>query len=164
MRLFHVSDRPDIGRFEPRVAADGALKVWAIEERTLANYLLPRDCPRVCARPGPETAAADLALLDGAPAVVAIEAVWLERVRSARLFVYDMPPASFALEDRIAGYWTSTTTVEPASTRTLTDLPERIAERGARLSALPSLWPLHDRVAASSLDFSMIRMRNAARR
>jgi hypothetical protein len=105
-----------------------------------------------------------VALLDGASAIVAIEAVWMKRVQAAVLHLYEMPPGSFAPEDRIAGYWTSAEAAVPLGSETITDLPRRVAEHGARLIALPSLWPLHDRIASSSLDFSMIRMRNAAPR
>jgi hypothetical protein len=161
VRLFHVSEEPDIARFEPRPAADGVLKIWAIEERTFCNYLLPRDCPRVCFRATPGV---DASLLEGAEAIVAIEAGWLARVQTTALHRYEMPADDFALEDRIAGYWTSISVVTPLSVTALTDLPTRIAEAGARLVVLPTLWPLHDRVKTSGLDFSMIRMRNAAPR
>jgi hypothetical protein len=36
-----------------------------------------------------------------------------------------------------------------------------LLRRGVELRFVPSLWPLHDAVAASSLRFSIIRMRNA---
>lgn len=163
MKLFHISEEPGIARFEPRVIGDGAPRVWAIEQRTRCNYLLPRDCPRVCFRPAADEGG-DISLLEGAPVVVAIEAVWRERVETTALYRYDMPAGSFALEDQVAGYWTSPSAVVPWAVETLTDLPARIAEAGAKLIALPSLWALHDRVKASGLDFSMIRMRNAAAR
>ena len=52
VRLFHVSDDPQISNFEPRLIKDPNLgpngkMVFAINERMLPNYLLPRDCPRV---------------------------------------------------------------------------------------------------------------------
>jgi hypothetical protein len=164
MRLFHVSETPGIARFEPRPAADGALKVWAIEQRTLSNYLLPRDCPRVCFRPGSASDPAELALLEGAGAIIAIEAGWVERVSGARVFVYQMPVEGFGLEDETAGYWTSRGAVVPSGCVEVGDLPARIAETGARLVVLDSLWALHDRVRESGLAFSMIRMRNAQAR
>jgi hypothetical protein len=164
MKLFHVSETPGISRFEPRPAADGALKVWAIEQRTLSNYLLPRDCPRVCFRPGKATDPGDLALLEGAAAIIAIEAKWVERARGMTLFVYDMPAAGFGLEDDNAGYWTSGGAVVPGGCSEVADLPAGIAEAGARLIIRSSLWPLHDRVRDSGLAFSMIRMRNAGPR
>ncbi|MDB5538726.1 MAG: hypothetical protein JWQ89_453 [Devosia sp.] len=72
--LFHVSERGNIDVFVPRLAADGEAKVWAIEARTIVNYLLPRDCPRVTFRKGHGSSPADLALLEGAEAVITIEA------------------------------------------------------------------------------------------
>ena len=52
-RLYHVSDQPGIPLFEPRPVRAGHPRgdlppvVWAVGERLLHNYLLPRDCPRV---------------------------------------------------------------------------------------------------------------------
>jgi hypothetical protein len=164
MKLFHVSETPGITRFEPRPAKDGIAKVWTVEARTLSNYLLPRDCPRVCFRQGNATDPSELALLDGAGAIIAIEAAWLDRLRTTTLFVYDMPNAGFALEDDTAGYWTSRDIVVPIGWAEVGDLPARIAETGARLVTVGSLWPLHDQVRDSPLAFSMIRMRNAGPR
>lgn len=163
--LFHVSDRGDIERFAPRTLNGGPPRVWAIDAAHLCNYLLPRDCPRVAFRAGPDSLPADVSrLLAPHRRVVAIEAAWHERVHAATVFVYELPPEPFALSDANAGYCTSPTPVTPLSRRVLTNLPERLAEHGAALIVQPSLWPLHDEVAASSLAFSMIRMRNAAPR
>jgi len=164
MKLFHVSETPGIARFEPRPAADGVAKVWAIEQRTLSNYLLPRDCPRVCFRAGAATDPSELGLLEGADAVIAIENAWVSRVRAATLWVYDMPEGGFALEDSTAGYWVSHEAVVPTGCVAVADLPTRLAETGVRLIGLHSLWGLHDRVRDSALAFSLIRMRNAAPR
>ena len=54
-RLFHVSDVSGIQVFEPRMSRTGEALVWAIEESKLANYLLPRDCPRVTFYAKPDT-------------------------------------------------------------------------------------------------------------
>ncbi len=164
MKLFHVSQTPGIARFEPRPAADGVAKVWAIEQSTLSNYLLPRDCPRVCFRAGAATDPAELALLEGADAIIAIEAAWLSRVRTATLYVYDMPEGGFSLEDATAGYWVSHEAVVPTGCVQVDDLLTRLAETRIRLIGLDSLWPLHDQVRDSALAFSLIRMRNAAPR
>ena len=164
--LFHLSDRPDISIFRPRPSdyTDSAV-VWAISETHLANYLLPRDCPRVTFRAAPDSTPADVdALLGADRAVVAIEAGWLAGVRTAALHRYAMPQETFTLHDPDAGYWLSRAPVIPAGIETLSDLPTAIAAQGATLRVLPSLWPLHDAVQASSLTFSMIRMRNAAPR
>ena len=54
-RLFHVSERPGIARFEPRLppTANAAVRtpvVWVVDEAHLPNYLVPRECPRVAFR------------------------------------------------------------------------------------------------------------------
>lgn len=164
MQLFHLSDDPDVGVFHPRPSGytEGAV-VWAIDETRLVNYLLPRDCPRVCFRAGPRSAPSDLArFLGAAPVVIAIEAAWLGRLQAARLYCYAMPAQTFRLHDAGAGYWVSDERVTPEGVELLTDLPAALAARGVELRVLPSLWALRDAVAASSLVFSMIRMRNAA--
>jgi hypothetical protein len=162
--LFHVSDRFDIARCEPRSIGDGPPLVWAVDADHLVNYLVPRDCPRVCFRARPESSEADRALLDGAFSVVGIEAAWEQRVLSSRLAVYTLPNPSFESADETAGYWTSRVAVEPKRCEALSDLPAEIELRHGRLVVVPSLWPLFDRVEASSLKFSMIRMRNAQAR
>lgn len=164
MTLYHVSDSAGITHFEPRVIGDGPPLVWAIDADHLCNYLLPRECPRVCFRAGPLSTTEDVALLDGAGIVIAIEGVWDERVGTGSVAVYEMPVEGFVLTDATAGYWTSPAPVMPTGVRTVTDLPAELAARGVRLLVLPSLWKLADRVKTSSLDFSLIRMRNAGPR
>jgi hypothetical protein len=161
--LYHVSDSPGITRFEPRAIGDGPPLVWAIDADHLCNYLLPRECPRVCFRTGPRSTAEDVTLLDGARITIAIEAAWDERVRTASVAIYEMPAEGFVQTDATAGYWTSADPVTPVGVRTVGDLPAELAVRDARLLVLPSLWELADRVKTSSLEFSLIRMRNAGK-
>jgi Family of unknown function (DUF6886) len=164
--LFHISEEPDIARFEPRASqyADGLI-LWAIEERRLCNYLVPRDCPRVTYYAGADTTAADKErFLGSSPAVVAIESAWLERLRLARLYCYHMPPETFECLDACAGYFVSQVPIVPSAVSVFDDLLGELLRRGTELRVLPNLWPLRDAVVASSLQFSMIRMRNAAPR
>ena len=88
----------------------------------------------------------------------------MERIRAATLYRYEMPPAPFRLIDEGAGYWVADESVTPLGMTRIDDLPGAIAAAGATLVALPSLWDFHDAVKASSLTFSMIRMRNAMTR
>jgi hypothetical protein len=164
--LYHVSERPDIACFEPRVIGETSPEplVWAVEEGRLANYLLPRDCPRVTFRAGAETTAGDRERFlghAGAGHVVAIEAGWAAAVRAGRLYVYTMPAESFVLHDETAGYWVSRRSVTPAGVRCVEDILAELLGRGVELRIMPTLWPLRDAVAASTLAFSIIRMRNA---
>jgi hypothetical protein len=161
--LYHFSDQPDIACFEPR-EIDGSPEpvVWAISAARQCNYLLPRDCPRVTYYAGPTTTAADRQIfLGAATAVVAIETSWQARVQTARIYRYCLPTENFECTDETAGYFVCRQPVKAITMAALDDLPSHIAATGAELRVLPTLWPLHDAVAASTLAFSMIRMRNA---
>jgi hypothetical protein len=166
-RLFHVSETGAIARFEPRpppspdagVVGDA---VWAVAASHLANYLTPRDCPRITFGAGPDTTPADRArFLFGARRVVAIEADWFERLRTTRLYVYELPPESFVEALAEAGYWISRAAVEPMGVEVIDDPVTALIAAGAELRLLQEFWPLADAVAASSLEFSIIRKRNA---
>ena len=164
--LYHVSEEPDIERFEPRPSPYlNERGVWAIDKDRLRNYLLPRDCPRVTFYAGPNADAHDVdRLLLGSPAVVAIEADWLERVRMCRLYLYRMPGDTFEVFNRDAGYAISRVAVSPESVEVVDDAVRAIVGRGVELRVVPSLWPLRDAVLASTLSYSFIRMRHAAAR
>jgi hypothetical protein len=70
-----------------------------------------------------------------------------------------MPPDTFEAEDR---FWVSSETVEPLQLDEVGDLLARHAEAGIELRIAPGLLTLWDRVVASTLDYSGIRLRNAA--
>jgi hypothetical protein len=101
--LYHISDRPDIARFDPRPAPpqsagqqgpEGEM-VWAVDGDHLRNYLLPRDCPRVTYYATPTRAPEDVERLmagTAARAVIAIETGWLPQVMRTTLYRYDFAP------------------------------------------------------------------------
>ena len=167
-RLFHVSEEEGIARFEPRSRPDdpGRRAVWAIDRQRVQNYLLPRDCPRVTLYCGTETTQEDRRRFfngDTTSHVVAIEAAWFERSCTTQLYLYEFPVASFYLEDQEAGYWLSHAAVKPISIQ-LVDRPiEALLAMGTELRVLPSLWAFREAVIRSSVQYSIIRMRNAAR-
>jgi hypothetical protein len=164
--FFHISDQPDITRFEPRPSqyTDEPV-VWAISEVRLVNYLLPRDCPRVTYYAGPDTSPADVErFLGTSPAVIAIETGWFDRVRTARLYCYHFSEAGFACSDECAGYYLSREAVVPQRIGVIDDVLAALCDRGVELRVMPSLWTLRDAVVASTLQYSLIRMRNAAPR
>lgn len=161
--LFHVSEHAGIDRFEPRVLETFPEPVvWAVDREHLRNYLLPRDCPRVTYYRIPTSTAEDVAKYLGAsPAVVAIESEWLPRIRDHTLYCYSMPSTTFECIDPGAGYYISRQSVTPDAIKVIRDPIGALRASGAELRTVDNLWPLHDAVATSSLQFSMIRMRNA---
>jgi hypothetical protein len=164
--LFHVSEESGIERFEPRATEDGgAPLVWAIDALRLHNYLVPRDCPRVTFYAGSDTTPADVErFLGSSGAVVAVESGWLEHLRSCRLSCYHLPPETFECIDECAGYYVSRVPVVPTYVEVFDDPIAELLRRGVELRFVPSLWSLRDAVVASSLQFSLIRMRNAVPR
>jgi hypothetical protein len=168
--LFHVSETAGIDRFAPRPppsldAGVTGKAVWAVARSHLVNFLLPRDCPRICFRAGPATTPEDRArFLGAARIVVAVEAAWAARIAAATLHIYEMPPASFMEALPEAGYWISRHAVTPLAERAQGNLFEALRGSGAEVRRLAEFWPLADAVAASSLQFSIIRSRNAGPR
>lgn len=169
MNLYHISDTPGIGLFEPRPAPAGAGidedVVWGIDREHLANYLLPRDCPRVTFRATVRSSPEDVERLIGpgrAGRVIAVESGWMERILSGRLVLYEFDPASFELFDREAGYWITRRAVAPVSEQGGISPLVLLLQQNVELRIMPSLWELREAVADSSLEFSIIRMRNAA--
>lgn len=161
--LFHISDDADIARFDPRPSEYTADPVvWSIDADHLRNYLVPRDCPRVTFYAGRQTTPADRERFLGASqAVVAVEQSWLDRLRTARMFCYHLPPDTFECIDRSAGYFVSRLPVVPTRVDVIDDTVAELRRRNVELRIERNLWRLRDAVAASSLMFSIIRMRNA---
>lgn len=170
IQLWHVSEQPDIGRFSPRLPTNtdaGVTEpvVWAVADTHLANYLLPRDCPRICLRASAATSEADRDRFLGsaqASAVIIIEEEWRERSANTTLWLYALPAATFRCADANAGYHVSTTSVVPISVTRIAAPLDLLRQSGAELRIVQRLRPLAADVARSTLAFSIIRLRNAA--
>ena len=165
--LFHFSEDSSIVQFEPQVMnLGGEAAVWAIDEEHAPNYFLPRDCPRVTFYATTQSAKEDITrfLGHGSRRVVAIESDWYTRVCATKLYRYCLPADSFSLQDSNAGYYISRQTVRPLRVEFMEDLIHALLAAGIELRVMPSLWWLHDAVIGSTLQFSMIRMRNAGSR
>jgi hypothetical protein len=168
-RLFHVSEEGQIGLFRPRPVPDAAkdaaeLAVWAIDQEHLPNYLLPRDCPRVTFRAAPTSSADDVErFFDHTQTrrMIVVEQGWLNRILTTSLHVYEMPVSPFRLVDVSAGYYIAQEPVIPLSVREVKNSLPEIAGNGYELRLVPNLWPIHDGIMRSTLDYSIIRMRNA---
>jgi 8-oxo-dGTP pyrophosphatase MutT (NUDIX family) len=161
--LIHVSEESDIKRFEPRPSEYTAeCVVWAIDPTRLCNYLVPRDCPRVTYYAGRTTSPADVErFLGSSQAVVAVESDWWDRVLSCHLYCYYLPQETFQCIDECAGYFLSRDVVVPARVQLVNDPVTELLRLGTEVRFMPELWPLRDAVVASTLSYSLIRMRNA---
>jgi hypothetical protein len=164
--LWHVSEDDSIRRFNPRADpghdSPEAL-VWAIDDEHVPAYWFPRDLPRGTFWAGESTTDEDVERFlrgDRSRRVHAIESSWLGALREARVFAYRLPEKAFVPYGRAAGYWVSREAVEPLECVELGDLLARHADAGIELRIVPELGALWERVIASTLEFSGIRLRN----
>lgn len=108
MKLYHVSEEPGIEIFTPRPSPQAYNKitgnvVFAISDNMLHNYLLPRDCPRVTYFAKENSLKTDIETYIGDTDkryIINIEKSWIERVKNAKLYLYDFPVDSFELLDK----------------------------------------------------------------
>lgn len=165
VELYHFSDNPHIQKFEPRlIYQETVAKVWAIEAFHAPHYFFPRDCPRVCIWPKADTLPADVERFCGMSAtnrMIAIESGWYERVSKGHIYRYSFGADNFVSHVPDAGYYISTQTVEPLQVERIEDLVGAIIAQGIELRVTPSLTPLKDAILQSTINFSMIRMKNA---
>jgi hypothetical protein len=169
--LFHVSEMSDIKRFEPRPSPsyfEGITGdvVFAIAGRLLHNYLLPRDCPRVTWYAGSQTTISDKQRFIGTSSAeffITVESGWYQCIKETNLYCYELPAESFTLLDTCAAYYISYQPVIPVSMTPVKDILAELLYRNIELRFTPSLTQLADDVSRSSLQFSIIRMRNAKR-
>lgn len=84
---------------------------------------------------------------------------WLERLRTAELTCYTLPPETFEdLKD--AGMWVSRQAVTPLERRRLADLPAALRAAGVELRVTETLTHLRP-AWESSLHVSGVRLRHA---
>ena len=167
--LWHVSDDGSIPCFVPRSPAGSDSRevppaVWAVDDTHLTSYLLPRECPRITLRRGTATSAADAARFFGVhetDTVLYIESDWLQRALATPLWIYGLPGTSFELVDANAGYFTSLEAVAPVSVRRIESPLSEALARQVEVRVVPRLRAVAPIVTASSLAFSVIRLRNA---
>jgi hypothetical protein len=149
-----MSPRPS----PPGTPYEGREWVWAVDERRLPNYLLPRECPRVCwATPR----APHFLLSSPAARVIVVEHRWLSRLLRAGLNVHHLDSAHFKLLDPTAGYWVSERTAGVQDVRQVDDCLTALGRQNVEVRLTDSLWPYVDAVVAAGGEFSAVRMRNA---
>ncbi|MDB5148622.1 MAG: hypothetical protein JWQ57_2642 [Mucilaginibacter sp.] len=168
-RLFHISEQPGISIFIPRPSPSHFENitgdvVFAINGQLLHNYLLPRDCPRVTFYAGANTTDDDKQKFMGnttASHVIVVECGWYQQIKETTLYCYEFSPDNFMLIDECAGYYVSYKPTVPVAVTVIDDIMTALLSRDIELRFMPSLTDVADAVRNSSLQFSLIRMRNA---
>jgi len=164
--LYHFSEDPSITRFiphVPRTNPEHRRAVWAIDAEHAPLYWFPRDCPRVTIWPlrREHLPRFEKRFATLAPRLHAIECGWLDRMRSAELFRYELDAKSFVPWEEANGQWISEYDVVPRAVEPVGDLLAAHAAANIELRIVPSLWPLHDVAVHGEFDFSIVRMHNA---
>jgi hypothetical protein len=174
VRLFHFSDDPEIGAFEPRPVRTPAVRpqgqdwlngplVWAIDEAHAPMYFFPRECPRILLWPRPGSTRADIDRFwagSTARVLAFIEAAWAERHAGEALWRYELPRAGFEPVDESIGHFVSRRAVRWTRVEPFSGLPARLVDAGVELRILPDLLSLRG-AWETSVHFSGIRLRNA---
>lgn len=133
--------------------------VWAVDEKRLPNYLLPRQCPRVCWATDP--ASPDTLLGSPAARVITVEHGWLPQLTQTNLNVHLLADTGFTLIDATAGYWVSEHDTRVEDVQQVENCLTALADYDVEVRCTPSLWPYVDAVVAAKAEFSAIRLRNA---
>ena len=171
-RLFHVSEEGGITVFKPRPSPSfyEAVKkdvVFAVSETLLHNYLLPRNCPRVTYYATDMTTDNDREKFIGnstAKYVITVESDWYRCIADTTLYRYEFPIDDFQLLDDCASYYISGNAVVPITVTPVDDIMAELTCRAnLELRFTPSLISIANAVAKSTLNYSLIRMRNAQR-
>ncbi|WP_312698825.1 DUF6886 family protein [Sedimentibacter sp.] len=107
LRLFHVSEEPNISVFEPRVPSREDLDktkkyVWAITEKCLPNFLTPRDCPRIAYHIGAKTTKEDVENFFSPDLnhCLIVESAWFREILNTTLYIYEFDTTNFLSSGR----------------------------------------------------------------
>ena len=165
--LWHVSEDPGLDVLVPHVPAtnpDATPAVWAVDTRHLPLYWFPRDCPRGCIWPAPDTTDEDrerFGLVGEVSRVHAIHTSWRDRQDTTTLQAYPLLDETFRPHPEVGGYWTSTVPVRVGPPTTLDGLAELHAATGIELRVVDDLLGWWEEVVDSTVEYSGIRLANA---
>jgi hypothetical protein len=165
--LYHFSEEGHIKVFHPRKHPsfqDKPPMVWAIDKDRSPLYFFPRDCPRIAFWPTPDSSREDQEKYfntTSAQKVIAFESAWLTQLQQTKLYQYTFHVDHFNMMDEGAGYFVSNETEHPVDVQPVGSLLDALSVAGVEVRIVPSLKPLYEQLPATTLHFSMIRMRNA---
>lgn len=164
--LYHFSEDPTIERFVPHVPRTNAAHppaVWAIDADHAPLYWFPRDCPRVTVWPRTDDEVIEFRRTFGtdAPRLHAMELQWVERMRTTRLYRYELDTSHFVAWGPASGQWISDHDVVPVGVAPVGDLFDVHVDAGIELRLVPTLWPMYDLAVSDRWDFSIVRIANA---
>jgi Family of unknown function (DUF6886) len=167
-QVFHYSEDGTHTRFVPHVPQTNPSHppaVWALDADHAPLYWFPRNCPRISVwATSPDQQEVLTATFEtDASRICAAESHWLDGVRTARVYRYTFDGAQFAPWAAAAGQYISGEVVVPQAIDALDDLLMLHAQAEVELRFTPKLGTLMDKMLASGLPFSFVRIRDARR-
>ncbi len=166
--LYHYSEDGSIRRFAPHVPPTNPSHppaVWTIDLQHSPLYWFPRNCPRISVwATTPEQQEVLTATFNTeSHRICAAESHWLRRVRDASLYRYSFDASQFVPWSEADGQYISFEAVYPDQLDVLDDLLGLHADAEVDLRFTARLGVLMDRMLASGLPFSFVRIRDALR-
>jgi len=167
MRLFHISESDDIKVFHPRILAhrtdidQGDGWVWAVEGNKLYNFFFPTNCPRGSTFKGDGN---NFLSGNDPNVVVYVEEQWMHMIKKCQLTCYEFDTDDFVLQDEIAGYYISTTSIVPKAQHLIDDCIEALKAFDVTIKVVDNLWPICDAIEARTNNFSFRKMKFAKAR
>ncbi len=166
--LFHFSEDGTISRFAPHVPQTNPSHppaVWAMDAEHAPLFWFPRDCPRISVWANDDRQRSVLrdTFNTEADRICACESHWLDGIRRARLYRYTFSGAQFAPWAVAEGQYVSSEVVYSQAVDVLDDLLGLHAAAEVEVRFTPRLGTLMDRMLASGLPFSFVRIRDARR-
>lgn len=164
--LYHYSEDGTIARFAPHVPQTNPSHppaVWAMDAEHSPLYWFPRDCPRISVWANDDEQRAVLrdTFDTEADRVSACESHWIDGMRRASVYRYAFAGAQFSPWEAADGQYVASEVVHPQSVDLLDDLLALHAQAAVELRFTPRLGTLMDRMLASGLPFSFVRIRDA---
>lgn len=168
--LYHISEDPNIKEFVPRKTAGNLTApevVWALDEKSVAHYYLPRDCPRIIYWMKEDTNHVDqrkyFPRSKISRKIMLLEEHWYRTIQLTTIYQYYLPASTFTCVDENAGYYGSRETVVPLKVELLTDLFNCLEIADIEIRFVPELKSFANEIQCTTLGFSMIRLRNAGK-
>jgi hypothetical protein len=164
--VYHFSEDSTLRRFAPHVPPSNPSHppaVWAVDAEHAPLYWFPRAVPRISVWADDEEQQRVLTEQFGTEAhrICAAEQVWLDEIRSARIYRYTFDATSFEPWEQAHGQYTASDVVYPQEIDVVDDLLRAHCEAGVELRLTPRLGSLMDAILASGLPFGFVRIRDA---
>lgn len=166
--LYHYSEDGGLTRFAPHVPQTNPSHppaVWAMDAEHSPLYWFPRGCPRISvwADDAEQREIMRTEFATDARRICAAESHWVDGIRSARLYRYEFDGSQFEPWPEADGQYISSDIVRPLAVEVLDDLLALHVAAEVEIRFTPRLGTLMDRMLASGLPFSFVRIRDARR-